>query len=187
MHEGGIPAWILCEDVLVKLKEELGNEAIMLIQKEVKAGRMKVEGRMVSSEAASDAERDLFVASEIAKESAGMLRGYSDYILAKEASPAQLTAGDVEKMENVKRLMLAVSEIAMLMDYRRVAEEWILEIEGIPQIDDPSELLASTMHGRDDERFRVLEFALSRKSFIEDDILSEEEKEMLGAALELQG
>ncbi len=182
-ENSGIAAWIICEDLLVKVKAELANEAIITLQKEVKAGRMKVSGNLVSTEAPSDEERDLFVANEIAKESEAMLRGYAVYINQKESDRGNLTAEDVEKIENAKRLMLAVEEITLLINYRVVAEEWILEIEGIPQIDDPVKLLASTMHGKDDHRFAVLDFALRRKSLMEEKIFSDSERSMMEAAL----
>ena len=179
----GIAAWIICEDLLVKVKAELANEAIITLQNEVKAGRMKVNGKLVSTEVPSDAERDLFVANEIAKESETMLHEYSRYIKDKEADRPKLAPGDVEKIENAKRLMLAVEEIAMLIHYRTIAEEWILEIEGIPNIDDPARLLSSTMHGKDDTRFSVLDLALKRKSLIKERIFTEKEREIMLEAL----
>ena len=182
----GIPAWIVCEDLLVKVKAELANEAIITLQNEVKAARMKIEGRLVSdAEAGNDAERDLFVANEIAAESGKMLQGYSDYIKSMEAHRDRLTSEEVERMENSKRLMLAVGEISMLMGYRAAVEEWILEIEGIPTLNDPVELLASTIRDSKDERFHILEFILNRKSLIRENIFSKEERETFRSAEEL--
>jgi hypothetical protein len=186
MPDNEIAAWIMCEDLLVKVKTELANEAIITLQKEVQAGRMKVEGKLVSSiETQSDAERDLFVANEIAAESDKMLQSYSDYIKEKESKPENLTAEDVQKIEIAKKLMLAVGEISLLIRYRVVAEEWILEIEGIPTINDPTELLAHTIHGKEDERFNVLDFALKRKSLIEEEIFTDNEREMMSKALKM--
>lgn len=179
----GIAAWIICEDLLVKVKAELANEAIITLQREVKAGRMKVSGRLVSAEASSDEERDLFVANEIAKESETMLRDYARYIKEKESDRPRITSEEVEKIDNAKKLMLAVEEIATLIHYRTVTEEWILEIEGIPNINDPTRLLASTMHGKEDERVSVLGFMLKRKSIKDEKIFAEEEREVMERAL----
>ncbi len=178
----GIAAWIICEDLLVKVKAELANEAILTLQNEVKAGRMKVEGRLVSSEVPSDDERDLFVANEIAKDSATMLRDYGRYIADREGKPG-ISPEEVEKIESAKKLMLAVEEISTLMHYRRVTEEWILEIEGIPDIDDPVKILVSTIHGKEDDRFLVLDFTLKRKSIKEEKIFAEEERKILESVL----
>ncbi len=175
----GIAAWIVCEDLLVKVKAELANEAIITLQKEVKAGRMKVGGKLVSSEVSSDDERDLFVANEIAKESETMLHDYARYIKEKESDKAKLTPDDVEKIDNAKKLMLAVEEIAMLIHYRMVTEEWILEIEEMPNIDDPAKLLASTMHGKEDDRYSVLDFMLKRKSIKDEGIFTDEERKTM--------
>ncbi|MCL4389393.1 MAG: hypothetical protein M1528_01930 [Candidatus Marsarchaeota archaeon] len=184
--EEGIAAWIICEDLLVKVKTELANEAIITLQKEVKGGRMKVDGKLVSpNEISSDAERDLFVANQIAQESENMLSTYSDYISAKEANMERITPEDVEKTENAKRLMMAVHEITILMKYRKATEEWILEIEGIPTINDPIKLLASTIHGNDDVRFEILDFALKRKAIVEEKIFSDEERKMMQGALKI--
>ncbi len=179
----GIAAWIICEDLLVKVKAELGNEAIITLQKEVKAGRMKVNGKLVSTEISNDAERDLFVANEIAKESESMLQSYSSYIMEKEKTPTKLTPDEVHKIEVSKRLMLAVHEISLLINYRTITEEWILEIEGIPTISDPVKLLAATMHGKEDDRFAVLDFTLRRKSIVEEKIFNESERKMMQDAL----
>ena len=181
-EHGGIAAWIVCEDLLVKVKAELANEAILTLQNEAKAGRMKVEGRLVSTEVPSDDERDLFVANEIAKESAAMLRDYGRYIVQNEGKPG-ITPEEVGKIENAKKLMLAVEEIATLIHYRTVTEEWILEIEGMPDIDDPVEILSSTIHGKDDDRFSVIDFILRRKSIREEKIFTGEERKMLESAL----
>ncbi len=178
----GIAAWIICEDLLVKVKAELANEAILTLQNEVKAGRMKVQGRL-AEETSSDDERDLFVANEIANESEKMLHDYSAYIKEKEKDPGSLTPDDVQKIEAAKKMMLAVEEISLLIGYRTVAEEWILEIEGIPNIGDPVRLLASTMHGKDDHRFAILDFTLNRRSIAEEKIFSEHERKMMEEAL----
>ena len=188
MMEGkdGIPAWIICEDLLVKVKTELANEAIITLQKEVKNGRMKVNGKIISpNEISSDAERDLFVANQIAHESDEMLNTYSNYINAKEANIEKITPEDVEKIENTKKLMMAIHEITILMKYRKSAEEWILEIEGIPTIDDPVKLLASTIHGSEDIRFEILSFMLERKSIVEEKIFSDEERKMMLDSLKI--
>lgn len=181
----GIAAWIICEDLLVKVKAELANEAIITLQNEVKAGRMKVQGNLVSSEVSSDEERDLFVANEIANESEKMLHDYSNYISEKEKNSSSLTPGDVEKIEAAKKMMLAVEEISLLIGYRTVTEEWILEIEGIPTIDDPVKLLASTMHGNEDHRFAVLDFTLNRKGIVKEKIFSDHERKMMEDALKM--
>jgi hypothetical protein len=184
--EKGIPAWILCEDLLVKVKTELANEAIITLQNEVKAGRMKVDGNLVTAnEMTSEAERDLFVVTHIASESEAMLKAYSDYIIKKETSPERLNSDDVQKIENSKRLMLAVQEISLLVRYRQVAEEWILEIEGIPTIKDPVKLLGSTIRGVNDDRFEVLDFILKRKSIKEAKIFSDAEYGMIDEALRI--
>src|SRR5208283_2497604 len=122
---GGIAAWIVCEDLLVKVKTELANEAIITLQREVKEGRMKVQGSVIpKNEMQSDAERDLFVANEIAAESEKMLQSYADYIGSKESRPDKLTAEEVQKIETTKKLMMAVQEISILINYRAVTEEW---------------------------------------------------------------
>ncbi len=179
-----IAAWLICEDLLVKIKTELANEAIIILQNEVRSGRMKVDGKLVSQiEAQNDAERDLFVANEIAKESERMLTDYQHYIAQKENNPEHLRSKDVEDIEKAKKLMLAVHEITILINYRTVAEEWILEIEGIPQIDDPVTLLAHTIHGKEDERFAVLELASKRKSFKQEEVFTNEERGMIDSAI----
>ncbi|HUC38850.1 MAG TPA: hypothetical protein VL944_01840 [Candidatus Acidoferrum sp.] len=183
MERDSIPAWIICEDLLVKVKAELANEAILVLQKEVKAGRMKVSGNLVSSEVQNDSERDLFVANEIAAESDEMLQSYGNYIKEKESKAHSLTSDEVIMMETTKRLMLAVQEITFLINYRTVTEEWILEIEGIPQIRDPVELLAHTIHGKEDDRFSVLDFSLKRKSMKDEKVFTDDERSMMERAL----
>jgi len=181
---GGIAAWIVCEDLLVKVKTELANEAIITLQREVKEGRMKVQGSVIpKNEMQSDAERDLFVANEIAAESEKMLQSYADYIGSKESRPDKLTAEEVQKIETTKKLMMAVQEISILINYRAVTEEWILEIEGIPTINDSVKLLGATMRGKDDERFHILDTVLKRKSMIKENIFTAEERKMMRDAL----
>ncbi len=180
----GIAAWIICEDLLVKVKTELANEAIITLQKEVKEGRMKVEGSVIpKNEMQSDAERDLFVANEIAVESGKMLKSYAYYIDSKESRLSKLTSEEVQKIETTKKLMMAVQEISILINYRTITEEWILEIEGTPAINDPIKLLAATMRSKDDERFHVLNTVLKRKSMIKEKIFAAEERKMMKDAL----
>jgi hypothetical protein len=180
----GMPGWIICEDLLVKLKAELANEAIIILQNEVKSGRMKVEGSMVSSdEHSKDTERDLFVANNIAEEGENMIKKYSDYINLKESDHSKLSSKDVEMIDVAKKLILAIGEISMLMRYRRDVEEWINEIEKVANIKEPFMVLSSTINGRDDVRFEILKFATTRQSFIREDIFSKEERKIMEDAL----
>lgn len=182
----GIAAWIICEDLLVKVKTELANEAIITLQNEVKAGRMKIDGRLAApNEITGDAERDLFVANEIAHESGGMLESYAAYINDKERDQSAITSEEVERMEAAKRLMMAIQEITILINYRTVVEEWILEIEGIPTINEPITLLGSTIRGNEDDRFHALDFVLKRRSIIDENIFTTEERRIMESALRI--
>jgi hypothetical protein len=178
-----IPAWILCNDLLIRLKNELANEAIAVLEREIKAGHIKINGSVVTQpDEQSEGENKLFVVNNLVNDRKTMHERYDFLIAEFEANPSKFDGAVAERMEGLKKFVLAVDEIAMLMNYSKVMDEWAEDVAHHIKESSISEIIRATV-GSVPERREVLQFVLSLKSFAREGILSDPERQELAQAI----
>jgi hypothetical protein len=177
MQKGtSVPAWLLCEDIMTKMKEALVDEALTTLHNEIDSGRIKLDAKWINTESQTEAlERDMFLINNLIEQAPNMLQVQNDYIMKNENAGAKMDAEKIEKLENVKRLSMAVSYISVLMRNATVIDDWIKTVEQLPQDSDSKSILKQTL---DDERLDLVKFVLKTKPF-NDGIFSEEELSIL--------
>lgn len=174
----GLPAWMLCSDLLIKAKNELANEAILSLEREMKAGRIDVKGSVITQpDQQQEGENMLFVINNLVGERDGIHERYDQYIRDLEHDPSKFDGKTAERIESLKKFVLAVDEIYALMHYSAVMGEWADDVAMHVKEEKPLEILERTSEGH--ERADAAAFVLSLKSFAREKIFSEEERMLL--------
>ncbi len=182
--DAGLPAWMLCNDLLIKVKNELANEAIIALEREMKAGRIDVRGSVIAQpDQQQDGENKLFVINNLITERDGIHERYDQYVKDFDENPSKFDGSAAERIEALKKFMLAVDEIYTFMHYSKVMADWADDASMRVRETDPSEILAKTASAAR-ERAEAASFVLSLKSFIRENILSEGERRMLERAVQ---
>jgi hypothetical protein len=182
----GFPAWLVCEEILNKAKDELITEAIEVLHEEMKRGRISFKGSMVNvPERDADFERDRFLINELLQKEEEVRRVYGPYIEGKRNGAKGMDATMIQRVEEAERFLLAVTQIVILMRMSKVMDTWLSDVGMYPKIKDPAEILASTVH-RTESEFRIdaLRFVLSSKTFIRERIFTQDERNILEKALD---
>ncbi len=172
------PAWLICDDILTKCKDEIILEAIDILHEEVKAKRIDMQGYVpMLIDKSEEVERDMFLINNLLSRSHEIRENYKDYMKTeseiKNPDPA-LVARD----EELRKFMLALDSIIYLMNLSRVFESWAADVGVFSNIKDPVEVFEKTMH-HNNERMEALKFILSSSTFWKSEPLSEDERKML--------
>ncbi len=180
--DAGVPAWILCNDLLIKLKNELANEAILAAEREIKEGRMDVKGSVITQpDRQSEGENLLFVVNNLIGERDGIHERYDPYIKELQDNPSKFDSKTAQRIESLRKFLLAVDEIYTLMHYSGVMGAWADDASMQVREKDPSAILEKTL-ASGHERAEAALFVLSLKSFAKEGILSDTERRMLERA-----
>ncbi|MCL4404364.1 MAG: hypothetical protein M1544_00220 [Candidatus Marsarchaeota archaeon] len=175
-----IPAWIDCEDLLVKMREELLDRAIKLLNSEIEAGHIKVNGNaLFSSESSSDVEQAMYLINNLVDDSGRLHQEYNEYV--ERSSSKRLDSKEAKKFEQLQKFVLFVEQITMLMDYARVLSAWADSASKLTHAHSRDEILKLTMPASEDRR-NVLEFFVNNKD-IGKEALTDEERETLSNVL----
>lgn len=181
-----MPAWMIAEEILSKAERILMESALELLRSQIKSGTIKVDGTFVpSSEASGEAERDLFLMEKLIADEENLYHRYQNLVSSVESGKEQ-DMHIVERMEEIKKFLLSVSQISLTAKNAKVFREWFSDAGSKMSIKDPAEILDSTAMLRQ-ERASALEFFVGNKKFINSEILMPEEIEILKKAYSLLG
>lgn len=168
------PAWMVCEDIVSRIEAELMSEALDLLHGEIDAGRIKVDGNMVTaSELTGEAERDLFILNKLLEDEQTMRSRYENLVKTVEEG-SEVNPEIVGRIEEVKKFLLVVSQISMTMKYARVFKGWFEDAGKHMKVKDPSQIIYMTA-SQSEERKEALGFVLSNKTFIKNEALNQNE------------
>ena len=123
---GGIPAWMVCVDILNKAKRELVTQAVETLEKEVEAKRIDIKGSMLTvPDQSSDDEMKLFVIGQVLRNAEQMRERYGSYIKDVHTKGANATSQEIESAERARLFLMAVEKIEILVQYSRQLDTWI--------------------------------------------------------------
>ncbi len=175
-------AWIICQDLVLKIKEELKNLAITALDNEIKEGRMKVNGQVLTLDPENkEEERSMFLISNLIEQHEEMIRGYSDYISKNEARN-DLKPLDILNIESIKKLMFAIKKIVMLMGYSNLLGMVYNDIGMKVRQETPSKILVELSNDYPDLP-ELLNFVLSYKPIAKAGLLSQSDESIIRDAL----
>ena len=177
-----MPAWIICEDLLVKMREELLEEAMSILDKERQAGHIEVNGKPLSTgESGNYTEEALYIINNLIADAPKLHEEYARYISVQ--SDKKLSEADAKRFKELKDFVLAIDELSLLMDYSRILSAWAEEVAHYVKDTDPAEILKKTSNDPEELRKEVLKFFISNKTFASKSPLSEHEINIVSNAL----
>ncbi|MCL4388035.1 hypothetical protein M1567_02690 [Candidatus Marsarchaeota archaeon] len=159
VDESRIPSWIACEDLLVKMREELIDRAIKLLNREIEAGHIAVNGStLFSSEANADVEEAMYLINNLIDDSGRLHKEYNEYI--EKNSGKKLSEAEAKKFEELQKFVLSVEHLNMLMEYSRVLSSWADAAGKMIDGKSITDILERTVD-KEELRRTVLEFFMS--------------------------
>ncbi|MDE1810570.1 MAG: hypothetical protein KGH66_00820 [Candidatus Micrarchaeota archaeon] len=172
------PAWMTCVDILNKAKVELITEAMDTLNNEISEKRIEVNGSLITlPDRPNDADRDMFIITTMLEQSPQIKQRYGSFI---EASRDSKDPNVVMQVERARKFLLALEQIELLMGYSTYFDDWMHDASVLANVGDPSEIFRRTVsHSK--ERAEILDFMLSSKTFIKEEIFTKEERILLEA------
>jgi hypothetical protein len=184
-EDDGIPPWMIAQDILVKIKDELVLEAIDILHKEIDAKRIAITGSVgILPERSVEVENDLFVIRNMLESREAIHKQYETYLNAKPGD--KMSKQEAVRVEDLRKLMMAISEISLLMEYGTAIEAWITDAGTLSKSKTPAEVIGKSVHP-DQVRAEILAFVLKNKRFIAAEPLNDKENATLKEAQKISG
>ena len=176
-----MPAWLVCDGILSKARDELLSQAIRTMREQVEKKRLSLEGEPVSvNEAASQQEKDMYFLEQLVQERERMEKRFAEYIEA-----ASIGEKDRARIDELQRFLLALKQIALLHRYSGVCGAWLVDAERELREPEPAMLLAGTASRVIPERKEVLAYLATNKELENERVFTDQEKSIIKKALEL--
>ncbi len=150
----GGTTWLEAQAFLIKIKDEMLARALDTLDIEVKAGRAAINGRLVTAVEQNDSETKMFVLDNIVDNADAIIRRHSQSIEELEGS-GSVDSRTVERIEELKRFLLAVGKMKMLYDYSIELGSWASELQADTPGNDIEDML---LHGITSYRKEILGF-----------------------------
>lgn len=179
MTKGDVPAWMLCEDLITRMKDELVLEAIDILHEEMKANRIDISGYVsLLPDKPNEMQRDMYIINNLVQRQPEIMEQYRPFLEsgAKETDPQK-----VERIEELKKFMLSVQAISTLMRLSSVASMWADDTGKYSALGDQAQIIARTASMAED-RLEVLDFVLTSPRFAKSEALTSAETEILKKA-----
>ncbi len=177
MADKNSQAWLISDDILTKVKDELILEAIDLLREQIDAKRIDIKGYVpMLIDKPEEIERDLFIINNLISRAHEIRETYKDFT-GKEGKESK-DPETVARMEELTKFMYAVDGIVMLMHLSKLFEGWAEDTGKFSTTKNPSEVIAHAMHGNK-ERHEALKFVLESKQFVKNEVLDDEERKIL--------
>ncbi len=179
-----IPQWMLAQEILVKTKNELILEAIDLVHIEIDEKRLEINGNTVKlPDKSSEIEMDMLIISNLLEKEDEISKQYSEFIKKIENGEEEKPEL-IERMDELKKFLMAISSIHLLMGFVKVIDSWVLDFAETMKINNTAMIIAETAK-RNVERIDILEFVIKSKNFLKSEALSDEEIDIVKKALQL--
>lgn len=181
-EQDSVPAWLVCEDMLTRTKDELILEAIDILRKEMAEGRIDIRGYVAAMpEKGKELEQDLFVISNLIGRAGEIRERYAEY--AKREGKGGISDPDVVlRGEELRKFLLSVNAIDLLMRLSRVFGMWADDVGNYSLLNNLIDVMVKSA-GLDGDRLEALGFVVSSKVFADSKALSDEEMRLLKETL----
>ncbi|MDE1874230.1 MAG: hypothetical protein KGI04_03890 [Candidatus Micrarchaeota archaeon] len=179
IEEDGQPAWMTCDAIISKMRDELLSQAVSVMHEQLEKKRISLEGQLPSmSEEGGEKEKDAFLLSQIVKEHENIERQFGEYI-----EQARVGKDTLERVDELQRFLLELRQIVMLSDYSKACESWMADAEKELKEGDPARILRKTLEMGAGKRREALDFVLKSKRIAGDGVFSESERRIMSDAL----
>lgn len=174
--DGNAPAWMECDDLITRLKDELILEAVDILHEEIRNGRIDIKGYVAALQDKPDElQRDMFIINNIVERENEIVEKAAPYLdnLDAENDPDR-----VKRIEDLNKFMLSVRSISMLMRLSRLAEAWGEDTGKFSKLGSVREVMIESAK-IDPERMEVVRFVTGSARFARSGALDDSEMGML--------
>lgn len=187
MHEGKsegvMPAWLVCDGILSKARDELISAAIRTMHEQVEKKRLSLEGQPLSAnESTSEQEKDRFFLEQLMHERENMERTFEEQI-----ENASIGEKDRARIDEMQKFLLAIKQIAVLYRFSSVCGDWLVDAEKELREAEPDRLLARTAAKGAPERTEALSYLIKSKELSSERVFTDQERKIMERALEIAG
>lgn len=187
MPSDDVQAWILCMDLLIKVKNELIAEAMELLHREMEAKRISMQGSfMPMSEGESEAERDMFLIQNLLAQEHEIMGKYGTY-LVEMPKREKIDEDKIRSADELRKFLMALNRMSRLMRYSRIFDEWASDASYEVRQASVSSILEKTIAVHGSSRREALEFAMKDEELVVSGVLADDEKRMLNTVLSKSG
>jgi hypothetical protein len=177
------PKWMIAQDLLVRAQNELIVEAIDTLHIEIKENRLEINGNVIKlPDKSSEIEMDMLIINNLLEQEKQIVENYGKFIKEKEDSENDPLI--IERINELKKFLMAVTQIKILMNFAKTIDEWILDFANTMKIDSVPKIIAETAK-KNVDRIEILSFILDNKKFYQNEALRNDEIEIVKEAYEL--
>jgi hypothetical protein len=167
------PAWMVCTNLLNKIKSELVTEAMEELDNQISKRNIDVKGTLITlPERPEETDMKMFIIRKLVSEVGKIRELYSD--LAKSDSNDSKI---VEQRERSRIFLLGVEKIVLLMHYESMIDSWSYDVGKMAGLNDAVEVMKGTLENP--EREELIRFVLGSNKMIEEKVLSDDERDIL--------
>ena len=166
------PAWMLCEEMITRLKDELILEAIDILHEELKAGRIEISGFVpLLPDKHDELQKDMYMIGNLVQREAEIEAQYGP--LVDDASNGK-DPERVARREELWKFILSVRAISTLMRLGEVAREWAQDTGQYSGQRNMNDILSRSMN-KQSARCELVDFVLSSRRFCKSEALTDDE------------
>lgn len=169
-NNGDISNMLSCEDLLIRIKNEFVSMAMVVLDKEIKRGTIKLNGSIISpTDKNKENEEFLFIINNLIKERESIHKKY-DNLLSLPTD--NLTSKIVNRTESLKKFLLTIDTIYILINYSNIIDSWIKDVLMDINGDSIEGILKNTINCNI-HRIEAFDFIANRNDFIEQKVINE--------------
>ena len=177
-EHSGTPAWLVCVDLLSKIKTEMITQAMETLQQAIDSKAIEIEGSLVTTpDQHSESEMQIFIIRRLIEQREGIINRYKGYL---SASGEKQTPEMMQQTERLKKFLLSVDQIAMLMHYSEISEHWMNELAMQVGAASPRDAIKRTLN---EERSELLRYLLNNRKIKSEKMLTNAETKILEGSL----
>ncbi len=173
------PAWMACDEIVSKSRDELLSQAISVMREQIEKKRISLEGHLPTlTEGEGEKEKDMFLLLQLVKEHENIEIQFASYI-----REAQMSKQELSRVDELEKFLLSLRQIMMLYNYSRACESWLIDVEKELRERRSEIILARTALHDPQIRREILEHLLADKTLMKDNVFSSAEREIMSNAL----
>ena len=171
------PAWMVCANLLNKIKSEFVTEAMEELDNQVAKKNIDIKGGLITlPERPEETDMKMFVIRKLLSEAGKIREMYSDAAMS-EINDSK----GVEQRERSRIFLLGVEKIVLLMHYESLIDGWSYDVGKMAYTKNAADIIRGTANS---ERMELIRFVLGSKTMIRENVLTEEERDILGSAVQ---
>ncbi len=179
-----IPAWMVAQALIIKVKNVLIEEAVNLLYREIEEKRMAVKGKFVKmSDTDGEMEQGMFLIRNLMNQKDEILDQFLRYIETHKEE-AKSNAVEASKIRDARKFIDAVDSITAMARASMIFDAWFNGVSMQIHEKDPAAILAGTAK-EDNDRRDALSFLVTNQIFKSAELFTKDERAVLTKTHEL--